>query len=130
MSNRNGAVGRVCRVDLAAGDIGAAREFYAELFGWSSETHRVAGGQVEHFMLGEDVVASGYQLSRRHLANGVPSHWTPYVGVEDVRASSRMAVRLGASLIVAPFDVPGVGAIALIQDPVGALLGLWQRSPE
>jgi predicted enzyme related to lactoylglutathione lyase len=28
--------------------------------------------------------------------------------------------------VVAPFDVPGTARIALIQDAVGALVGLWQ----
>jgi predicted enzyme related to lactoylglutathione lyase len=28
---------------------------------------------------------------------------------------------------VAPFDVPGTARIALIQDAVGALVGLWEQ---
>jgi predicted enzyme related to lactoylglutathione lyase len=33
---------------------------------------------------------------------------------------------LGGKVIVAPFEVAGVARIALIEDAVGALLGLWE----
>lgn len=33
---------------------------------------------------------------------------------------------LGGRILVAPFEVEGIARIALIEDAVGAVLGLWQ----
>ena len=33
---------------------------------------------------------------------------------------------LGGRVLVAPFDVQGIARIALIEDAVGAVVGLWQ----
>lgn len=119
--------GRFCWVDLAATDEQAARRFYGRLFGWASEERRIERGSFGRFVLDGDAIASVYQLGRRHLEHGVPSHWTPYVAVDDASRAAVRAAGLGANVIVEPFDVAGV-RIALVQDPVGALFGLWQRN--
>jgi predicted enzyme related to lactoylglutathione lyase len=46
--------------------------------------------------------------------------------VESVRAAAGRVTACGARLVVAPFDVAGIARIALIEDAVGALLGLWE----
>jgi predicted enzyme related to lactoylglutathione lyase len=120
-------VGKPCWVDLAASDEAAARRFYERLFDWTTKAHDLAGGTFRRFFAGNDAVASLYQLKGRHLIQGVPSHWTPYVAVADTDRSAARAAALGASVVVAPFDVPGIARIALVQDPIGALFGLWQR---
>jgi uncharacterized protein len=58
--------------------------------------------------------------------NGVPSHWTPYVRVGDVEDTARRAGAAGGTVIVPPFAVSSLARIALIQDPGGATLGLWE----
>lgn len=118
--------GHFCWLDLAAADAAVAGEFYNRLLGWTIRTHSVCTGQFASFRLGEEEVATVYQLGPRHLAQGVPSHWTPYVAVSNVDQSTRLAAALGASVVVAPMDIPGKARIALLQDPVGAVLGLWQ----
>jgi predicted enzyme related to lactoylglutathione lyase len=120
--------GHFCWVDLAASDASAARGFYGDLFGWTAESKRLQGGVYSRFVLGNRGVASVYQLRERHLAHGVPSHWTPYVSVADARASAERAEALGGAVIVDPFEVAGVARIALIQDPIGASFGLWEEA--
>jgi predicted enzyme related to lactoylglutathione lyase len=56
----------------------------------------------------------------------VPSHWTPYVRVDDVDAVVHRAVALGGEVIVRPFVIEGAARIALILDDVGAQVGLWE----
>ena len=120
--------GRFCWVDLAATDANAAQRFYERLFDWTTETRRVRQGTFSVFALGTQNVASFYQLGEGHLSAGVPSHWTPYIRVSDVRESAMRANALGATVIVEPFDLAGMSRIALIQDPVGAIFGLWQQT--
>jgi predicted enzyme related to lactoylglutathione lyase len=46
--------------------------------------------------------------------------------VNSALATARGVAAWGGRLVVAPFDVPGTARIALIEDAVGALVGLWQ----
>jgi len=125
---RNPEHARFCWVDLAAGDAEAAKAFYGSLFGWRTQDQTVGDGHFTRFMLGSADVASLYQLNRHHLAGGVPSHWTPYVAVSSAEGTASQATSLGARILVKPFDVERVARVCLIQDPGGALIGLWQRT--
>ena len=122
----NAAPGQFCWVDLAASDAGAAQAFYGQLFGWTSRKQAANGGGFMRLCRSDQDVGSVYQLSARHLENGVPSHWTPYVRVDDVDAATQRAVALGGEVIVRPFVVEGTARIALILDRVGAQVGLWE----
>lgn len=118
--------GRFCWLDLAATDADSAKAFYGLLFGWTSSEQQANGGAFTRLRLSNDDVGSVYQLSRTHLAHGVPSHWTPYVRVDNLDDTARRAVALGGAVIVRPFVVSGVARIALIVDSVGAHVGLWE----
>jgi predicted enzyme related to lactoylglutathione lyase len=49
-----------------------------------------------------------------------------YVSTPDVAASVQKAIGLGGNVIVPPFDVPTVGKLAVISDPLGAVIALLQ----
>lgn len=115
-----------CWTDLATTDAQAAKLFYGRLFGWTAHDRQVGDGRISVIAAAGRPCASLYQLTRRQIGEGVPSHWTGYVGVPDVDAAARMAARLGGQVIVAPHDVEGFARISLIADPTGALVGLWQ----
>ena len=118
--------GRFCWVDLAATDAARAKAFYSQLFGWTSREQPANGGSFTRMRLSGQDVGSLYQLSRDHLDRGVPSHWTPYIRVDDAGDAARRAATFGGKVIVRPFEVSGVARIALIQDSVGAHVGLWE----
>ncbi len=121
--------GAFCWLDLAAADAMRAKAFYARLFGWTFHDQHANGGTFTRFHSGGQAVGSLYPLPQRQLDQGVPSHWTPYVRVVDVDAAVARAVDLGGRLVIAPFEVEHMARIALIEDAVGALVGLWQSMP-
>jgi predicted enzyme related to lactoylglutathione lyase len=121
--------GAFCWLDLAASDTALAKAFYAQAFGWTFEVERANGGVFTRCHAGGRNVGSLYQLNRTQLQQGVPSHWTPYILVANADAAARRISSLGGRLVVAPFDVQGIARIALIEDAVGALVGLWQALP-
>ena len=55
---------------------------------------------------------------------GVPPHWFAYIEVTNVDASVKSVKDGGGQVIRDPFDVPGVGRIAIVADPIGAPVGL------
>jgi hypothetical protein len=125
-----GQDGSFCWVDLAASDAGAARHYYEQLFGWRSREQQANGGVLTRLSLDdrgvERDVGSLYQIQRLHIEAGVPSHWTPYVQVADADEAVARARALGGKVMVQPFTVPGLARIAVVLDPVGAHVGLWQ----
>ena len=110
----NAMVGRFCWVDLAATDAARATDFYAQVFGWAPCEQLANGGSFTRMRLSGQDVGSIYQLKRAHRDQGVPSHWTPYIRVDDVDHVARRVV------------VSGIAQIALILDSVGAQVGLWE----
>jgi uncharacterized protein len=118
--------GHFCWFDLAATDAESAKSFYSELFGWTSHEQAANGGSFTRLQLSNEDIGSVYQLKKALLDTGMPSHWTPYVRVDDVEEATRRAEALGGTVIVHPFVVSGVAQIALILDSVGAVVGLWE----
>ncbi|MES2959354.1 MAG: VOC family protein [Pseudomonadota bacterium] len=118
--------GTFCWLDLAARDDDAAMAFYSQVFGWRFATRHANGGRFTHCRVGGRDVASLYRLSEAHRKQGMPSHWTPYLRVDDVDALAPRIGPLGGRVLVAPFEVERSARIALIEDSVGAVVGLWQ----
>ena len=77
-----------------------------------------------HLMMQGDRPVGGIMAMVPGLPPGTPPHWTSYLAVMDVDAACRQTRELGGGIIRAPWDVPGVGRIAIITDPTGAVLAL------
>jgi predicted enzyme related to lactoylglutathione lyase len=56
----------------------------------------------------------------------LPAHWSSYISVQDVTAVTGRATELGASVVAEPFDVLDSGRMAVVRDPGGAHVHLWQ----
>jgi predicted enzyme related to lactoylglutathione lyase len=107
-------------VELMSTDVGKAKGFYAKLFDWQLE--EMPGADYTLIKVGD---GTGGGLMKNPIPNA-PSTWLPYVLVDDLEAATKKAQSLGASLLKETTEVPGMGAFAIITDPVGAMLGLWQ----
>jgi uncharacterized protein len=108
--------------DLSTPDPEAAKAFYGGLFGWEHED-MPAGEAGTYTMLridGHDVAGLAATQEGQHPA------WLSYVTVDDVDESARRAADLGATPMGEPFDVLDAGRMALIADPNGAVLALWE----
>jgi predicted enzyme related to lactoylglutathione lyase len=55
--------------------------------------------------------------------------WLSHVVVADLDASRAKAESLGASLLMREVPIPSVGRICVIQDPVGAVISLFEPEP-
>jgi len=118
--------GQFCWTELDTLDPAGAKAFYTALLGWSVE--EAPGAQAAMFQKAGQDVAAVNALPPDQAARGVPSHWNIYVSVADVAAASAKAVELGGSVLVPPgaVDIGDFGIMAVIEDPTGAALGLWQ----
>ena len=55
--------------------------------------------------------------------DAMPAHWFAYIAVDDVDARLEKAVAAGAEIMRPPFEVPGVGRIAMLKQPDGGAIG-------
>lgn len=114
-------------IDLATPDQAGATAFYCDLFGWTSEDMPTDAGTT-YTMLSKDgqLVAGLGPQQQEQQAAGVPSVWTVYVLVGDVDEIVAATPDAGGSVLVPAFDVMTSGRMAMVADPSGAVLGLWQ----
>lgn len=113
--------------DLQTTDAAGAKAFYTALFGWQAvDMPLPSGGVYTMLQQGGKDVAGLSQLSAEQQAQGVPTVWNSYVTVDHVDAVVEKVGPLGGAIIVPAFDVMDAGRMAVIQDPTGAVVALWQ----
>jgi len=107
--------------ELLTPDVEAAKAFYGTTVGWTyrpmndAETYWIA--------MADGVPVAGIGRLADFAPPGVPPHWLTYLAVDDVDARVASFVAAGGSLFKPCFDIPGVGRIAIVRDPQGAVMG-------
>lgn len=111
--------------ELNVPDVEAAKKFYGEVFGWESETEKMASGmEYTVFKQGNHMVAG---LVSPPGAENVPPYWACYVNSADIAGDVAKAKAAGATIFVEEMHVPNAGTFAVIQDPQGAVFSLWKE---
>jgi uncharacterized protein len=110
--------------ELNTTDVGKAKGFYTKLFDWKLEDMKVGSGGMDYTVIGVGEGTGGGIMAQ--MIPGAPSDWMPYVGVDDIQASTAKAKSLGATIVRDVTEVPDMGWLSILKDPTGALLGLWQ----
>ena len=114
-------------VDLSTTDEAGALEFYSALFGWKDEPNDAGDGMVYHMQkLGDDYSSAITAQRPDEVQQGVPSHWVTYISVDDVDAVAARVTSAGGQLIAEAFDVMDAGRMAVVADPTGGFVNLWQ----
>lgn len=112
-------------VDLMSPDPEDAAEFYEKVFGWDA---RPAEGGMPYTMFyadGKNVAGMG-KLTEEMAESGMPSVWASYIIVDNVDKVHTKAIELGATSVMGVMQVADTGRMAVIIDPVGAAVGLWE----
>ena len=121
------APGRFCWVDLMSKDFHAAKVFYGKVFGWETREMDTQGGPpYAGFVANGKTVAGLGEMSPEMKQSGVPASWNSYVSVADAGESVGKAEAAGGKVIVPPMQIVDAGHMAVVSDPTGAMLSLWQ----
>ncbi|HEU5270508.1 MAG TPA: VOC family protein [Jatrophihabitans sp.] len=121
--NKPFAPGTPCWVDLLSSDVDKARQFYGDVLGWTAEESGAEFGGYVTFRSGGHRVAG---LMANQADNGIPDFWNTYLSTDDAEATVETAVKAGANLIAGPMTVADLGSMAVLADPTGATVGIWQ----
>lgn len=120
-------LGRIVWHDLFTCNIAEAQRFYAELLEWEYRLEHTTdfvwkSGEADYPVILSHGEAHGGLVE---TGKDMKSRWVSYIRVEDVDIATMTAERLGAAIDRKPFDVPGVGRSAVIQDLQGAFVCLY-----
>ena len=115
--------GRFVWRDLMTKDVGAARKFYGELFGWRFEDTRRGDRPYVLARIGSDPVAGIVDVSV--MPDAAPQ-WISFMAVDDVDKAASDVRGSGGRVLLEPREVGSLARAAVISDAQGAPLGLAQ----
>ena len=116
-------IGAPIWIDLFSSDPAKSRGFYEELMGWTSTEPEEQFGGYFSFLKGDSLVAGGM---KNDGTAGVPDCWNVYLAVENAEATVAAATAHGGGVIVPAMAIADMGSMAVISDPGGAAIGMWQ----
>jgi uncharacterized protein len=112
-------------VDLVTTDVAAAKDFYSGLFGWTTEDIPTPMGPSYTMCRKDGKLVAGIGPQPPDMA-GAPSLWNSYVLVEDIDAVCAAVPGAGGAVVMPAMDIMTQGRMAMVADPSGAVVGLWQ----
>ena len=114
-------------VDLATTDPVAAKQFYTQLFNWTFQDLPVEGAPPYSMAFkGDRRVAALFQMPEEMRGQAIPPHWKSYINVTDLTSSLQHWQSQGGVVLEPACTVMDAGQMAVLQDPTGAVVSLWQ----
>jgi predicted enzyme related to lactoylglutathione lyase len=110
-----------CWTELASPDPNASVDFYRERFQWTAEPF---GDSPSTYLVVKTSEGRG-NGGIREAQQQEPTYWLVYFGIEDIHAGVGKVGQLGGKTLVEPMDIGGGNMVAVVQDPQGAVLGLY-----
>lgn len=114
--------------ELLTSDPKAAMAFYSEVIGWKTEPFGDPSGGYMMWVGSEGPLGGVMQLPEEAKKMGAPPHWMAHVTVDNIDASVARVKELGGQVYNGPTEIPTVGRFAVIADPQGATISLFQPS--
>ena len=117
----NDVPGEPIWIELFTPDTESAKTFYGELFGW---TARDAGEEFGGYITFE---RDGQEIAGCMRNDGqAPNAWTVYLESNNASDTVAMARANGGQVLLEPMQVGDFGHMAVVSDPAGAAVGVWQ----
>ena len=107
--------------ELSTPDPVAARQFYGDLFGWTSDDFMPMGEYGEYRFFDHKGTRIGAVSG---LVPGAPQGWRYYIRVPSIPKSVEAAKAGGGTIAMGPMEVPGGSHIIIGHDPQGAEFAL------
>lgn len=111
-------------MDLSTSNPDRAIAFYGGLFGWDAADTGEEYGHYINLSKGEAGIAG--MMKKDDDMQGMPDAWTVYLAVPDASAATEAVRKAGGQVIFDAMPVGDLGSMALVTDPTGAFVGLWQ----
>lgn len=114
--------------ELMTHDAEKAKAYYGACLGWTFDEMPMPEGTYHIAKSGDQVVGGIFPMIGPGFA-GMPDQWFSYIAVDDLAKALAAARAKGGQVMREPFEVPGVGLIAIVADPGGAAQGWMTPAP-
>jgi predicted enzyme related to lactoylglutathione lyase len=117
--------------DLSTSDVAGALRFYPGLFGWKTQKFEFGDPSNPYTMwtAGGETFGGVMKLSADQAGMGIPPNWLCSVEVNSVDSTAQQAKSLGGQVVVGPMDIPNTGRYAVLLDPQGGAVAIYQPNP-
>ncbi|THB63572.1 MAG: VOC family protein [Desulfovibrio sp.] len=119
--------------ELMTTDLDGAKEFYGGLFGWEFEEMVISDGP----MAGTPYISGkingeyvGGMMTKPPEPAHIPPHWGAYITVDNIENTLGKVKELGGNVIMPKTPIKDMGAFAVIQDPQGAVVSIFEFMEE
>ncbi len=109
--------------ELMTSDPDGAKDYYSATVGWTFEAMPMDQGGTYWICMAGEKPCGGIMSLEGMAPEGTLPHWVSYLAVDDLESRLETAKRLGGTVLREPFEVAGIGKIAMVQDPHGAQMG-------
>jgi uncharacterized protein len=107
--------------ELMTPDPEGAKAFYDAVVGWRIEDQSSFPNGYRMIGRSDGKFAGGLlPLNAEMQQQGAKPGWLAYLHVDDVDASVAAIEEAGGKIYMPPFDIPGIGRVAMVADPQGA----------
>lgn len=117
---------RVIHFEVPTSDSAASVKFYENVLGWKITRWE---GPMEYYLVetgpdGEPGINGGLGGAANEFKGTVNT-----VGVDDIDAVLKKVIENGGQIVMPKDEIPGVGLLAYVREPGGAVIGLMQSFP-
>jgi predicted enzyme related to lactoylglutathione lyase len=118
-------IGSIGWRDLTVEHADEVRDFYAAVAGWKVEPVDM-GGYSDYTMMDAAGQPAGGVCHARGPNADIPPQWLIYVVVENLEKSLEETTKRGGAIVSPSRGLMG-GKMAVVQDPAGAVVALWEE---
>jgi hypothetical protein len=118
------STGRFVWFEYVSKDADKAQGLFGELFGWSAKRVPMPDGEYTMIAGPDGKTIGGYATSPDPTAT--KASWLPFLQVQRAADIAAKVKALGGSVMKDPFKVGDFATMAVILDPPGAPVALWQ----
>jgi predicted enzyme related to lactoylglutathione lyase len=115
--------------ELHSRDLPKAKAFYREVFGIDPAEFPMGDGDPYTIFQVDGRGVAGAQAIGDDMPADMPSNWLTFFAVDDTDAIAAKATSLGGAVSQEPFDLPGVGRLAVLAGPHGEPFGIIKNEP-
>jgi len=114
-----------CWNELATTDVRKAKDFYGSVFGWKFKEIKSEQMTYTVVQVNDKDIAGIWQIPEEQQSV-VPPHWMGYILVESAHDALKKAKEHGATEVKEVTQAGDMGRFAIIMDPTGAHIALWE----
>jgi len=112
---------KIIHYEIPVKDLKKSEEFYSKIFGWKT---KVSGDENYQFVETENKEIS-IAFEKFELPNNYP---IVYIKVDSVEETIKNISKSGGKILVSKTKYKNMGFYAVVTDPEGNHIGLWEKS--